>query len=71
MNQVLHRDLKLGNVFLHSDMVVKLGDFGLAATFRFVEFYKLLVKNILMIFILKVLGIVLKFALSATEHEEF
>jgi len=31
--QVLHRDLKLGNMFLSSKMVVKIGDFGLATTF--------------------------------------
>ena len=28
--QVIHRDIKLGNVFLNDDMEVKLGDFGLA-----------------------------------------
>jgi len=31
--QVLHRDLKLGNMFLSSNMIVKIGDFGLATTF--------------------------------------
>lgn len=31
--QVLHRDLKLGNMFLSSGMCVKIGDFGLATTF--------------------------------------
>ena len=31
--QVLHRDLKLGNMFLSSNMVVKIGDFGLATSF--------------------------------------
>ncbi|KAH9009185.1 kinase-like domain-containing protein [Lactarius hengduanensis] len=30
-HQVIHRDLKLGNVLLNADMDIKLGDFGLAA----------------------------------------
>lgn len=30
-NRVIHRDLKLGNIFLNSTMDIKVGDFGLAA----------------------------------------
>nr|XP_060642429.1 serine/threonine-protein kinase PLK1 isoform X2 [Anolis sagrei ordinatus] len=29
-NRVIHRDLKLGNLFLNDDMEIKIGDFGLA-----------------------------------------
>ena len=29
-NTIIHRDLKLGNLFLNDDMEVKIGDFGLA-----------------------------------------
>lgn len=29
-NKVIHRDLKLGNIFINDDMKIKLGDFGLA-----------------------------------------
>ena len=31
---ILHRDLKLGNMFLSDQMVVKIGDFGLASAFE-------------------------------------
>jgi serine/threonine protein kinase len=30
-HQVIHRDLKLGNIFLDADLNVKVGGFGLAA----------------------------------------
>ena len=29
-NRVIHRDLKLGNIFLNENMEMKVGDFGLA-----------------------------------------
>ncbi|XP_072337269.1 serine/threonine-protein kinase PLK1 [Scyliorhinus torazame] len=34
-NNVIHRDLKLGNLFLNDEMEVKIGDFGLATTVQF------------------------------------
>lgn len=36
-NRVIHRDIKLGNLFLTSEMQIKLGDFGLAAKLEFDE----------------------------------
>lgn len=35
INRVIHRDLKLGNIFLNDDMEVKIGDFGLATKIEF------------------------------------
>ena len=29
-NNIIHRDLKLGNLFMNDDMEIKIGDFGLA-----------------------------------------
>ncbi|KAG7207750.1 hypothetical protein KM043_009362 [Ampulex compressa] len=33
-NKIIHRDLKLGNLFLNDDLQVKIGDFGLATTLQ-------------------------------------
>jgi len=34
-NRIIHRDLKLGNLFLNDDMELKIGDFGLATKVDF------------------------------------
>lgn len=34
-NKVIHRDLKLGNLFLNDKMEIKVGDFGLASKLEF------------------------------------
>jgi polo-like kinase 1 len=34
-NRIIHRDLKLGNLFLSEKMEIKIGDFGLAAKMEF------------------------------------
>lgn len=33
--KVIHRDLKLGNLFLNENMEIKLGDFGLATKLEY------------------------------------
>jgi polo-like kinase 1 len=34
-HKIIHRDLKLGNLFLNDNLEVKIGDFGLAAKIEF------------------------------------
>ena len=36
-NRVIHRDLKLGNIFLNDAMEIKVGDFGLATKLEFAD----------------------------------
>ncbi len=36
-NKVIHRDLKMGNIFLDANMEIKIGDFGLATKLEFAE----------------------------------
>ena len=36
-NRVIHRDLKLGNIFLNENMEIKVGDFGLATKLEFAD----------------------------------
>ena len=36
-NRVIHRDLKMGNIFMNANMDMKIGDFGLAAKLEFLE----------------------------------
>lgn len=34
-NNIIHRDLKLGNLFLNDNIEVKIGDFGLATKIEY------------------------------------
>lgn len=35
-HKIIHRDLKLGNLFVNDQMQIKIGDFGLAAKINFI-----------------------------------
>jgi polo-like kinase 1 len=34
-HRVIHRDLKIGNIFINEKMQIKIGDFGLATKLEF------------------------------------
>ena len=36
-NRIIHRDLKMGNIFINKNMQLKIGDFGLATKLEFPE----------------------------------
>ena len=36
-NRIIHRDLKMGNIFINKNMELKVGDFGLATKLEFPE----------------------------------
>lgn len=35
VNKIIHRDLKLGNIFIGDNMTLKIGDFGLATKIQY------------------------------------
>mgnify|MGYP000844747685 FL=1 len=36
-HRIIHRDLKMGNIFINANMELKVGDFGLATKREFAE----------------------------------
>jgi polo-like kinase 1 len=36
-HRIIHRDLKMGNIFINANMELKVGDFGLATKLEFAE----------------------------------
>lgn len=44
--RIIHRDLKLGNLFINDEMEIKIGDFGLATRLDYIGERKRCVKHV-------------------------